>query len=693
MRRVSYAPRLEIATAILWLAVGANVFARREEFQTPNNGGNLGVWRITNEPAIRHWANYHNTQCWSPDGRYLCYTRYGVREGRYGDAANEVYVYDCHRDEQRLVERGFNPRWAKTRNWLFYVRIIPSEAKKQMRAVEVRWLDLDTGAAKTLAPGVEILGETSHDDRWLLGAKRFRKQTPEFITVRIALPDGTVEELPDVVGSQLLPNPRYPVFFTRQDHRNEPFGATRWFYDLDGRNKRMAVPTLQQCHMCWLGNGEYLLLGNGLVRGRRWNEPFPSNIHILSSVRVGDVSPCGRSGRYVCGDHSVADLRSGDGWRYIEPLSVICYPATVKDDSGIYDADPKGSPDGTKICFVSNYDLKDGPLTYVERLEGERLCVRSTDAFPEKGALVIRREVIGYQRKTKTAFEGLARCLYDTLRCPIAPGAPVTSFDARCLTDDQWRQIPGPQPAMRKSIGENHPALVRQRQTDVYVAVVRRPDRPWLRLTGADVQLIPGEEHYETAGYHLLRGGHRITTQPLAAGTSVALQPGECRAVAVEWSGLESEPSAPLRLAQPATLKVLAEPPPDFSWTSERWLEGRTVREMVHLYDGVIHREWYRDGQLVQRHDLNAEGKAIRRLTYENGRLARREYHDRDGKLLSRELFDAAGFVTEWISFDARGESVHWWFDRGMPLKQISKDGEFLKQGDQWVATRPGKSR
>jgi hypothetical protein len=114
----------------------------------------------------------------------------------------------------------------------------------------------------------------------------------------------------------------------------------------------MAVPTLQQCHMAWLGNGEYLLMGNGLVRGRRWNEPFPSNVEILAGVTVGDISPCGRSGRYACGDSAVADLRSGDGWHFLEPLSMICYPAKAGDQSTNYDADPKGSPDGTKICFV-----------------------------------------------------------------------------------------------------------------------------------------------------------------------------------------------------------------------------------------------------------------------------------------------------------------------------------------------------
>jgi hypothetical protein len=668
----------------------------KEVFQTPNNGGNLGVWRITNEPAVRHWANYHNTQCWSPDGRYLCYTRYAPHEGRYSDATDEVHLYDLLTNQDRLVERGFNPRWAKSRNWLFYVRITGTGRGKASRLIEVRWLDLDSGATKTLADGVEALGETSHDDRWLFGSKRFRGQTPEFVTVRIAVPGGAVEELREAAGSQWLPNPRHPVFFTRQDHREQPFGATRWFYGLDGRNQRMAVPTLQQCHMSWIGNGEFLLLGNGLVRGRRWNEPFPSNVHILSSVHVGDISPCGRSGRYVCGDHDVADLRSGGGWHYIAPLSIICYPAGVKDDSGIYDADPKGSPDGTKICFVSNYDLKDGPLTHIEsvsKADRDVLRVLSTDGFPDRGAVVLRREVVGYARKTKTTFEGLTRGLHDTLQCPPAPGLPVTSFEARCLTDAQWQQLPGASSPMRHSIGKDQPVLLRQRQTDVYVAVVRKPDRPHLRLTGGEAQLIPGEEHYETAGYHLLRDGRRITAKPLSAGMSIELQPGEYRAVAAEWSGLESEPSPRLRVTAPAKLRVLDGAPEGFSWTSDRWLENRTLRESVHLHDGVIQREWHRDGQLARRHDLDAKGRAIRRLAFENGRLARREYFDREDRLMSREVFDAAGFITEWVRFvpgDPGAERSHWWFDRGTPVRLVDGGEESVKQGDQWVASKQG---
>jgi hypothetical protein len=702
---------LFISLSLALLVAGQPGWAAREEFKTPKNGANLGVWRLTNEPAIRHWAEYHNTQCWSHDGRYVAYTRSAPAPGlgRFGSSGVEVHVYDTHKNESRLIERGLEPRWARHRNWLFYIRYVPRDRTQPERATEVRWLDLETGAHTTLASGaIEPLGETTFDDKWLLGAKRFRGQDPEFITVRIGIgPRPVVEELRAAVGSQLLPNPRHPVFFTRKDHRSEPFGGTRWFYDLDGGNQRIAAPTLQQSHMSWLGDGSYLLLGNGLVRGRRWDQPFPSNVDVLAAVTMGDISPCGRSGRYVCGDRSVADLRSGDGRHFFDPLSMICYPEKAGDQSSNYDSDPIGSPDGTKVCFVSNYDLKDGPLTHFDGRQDERdgvLRVKSTEGFPASGLLTVRAEVIGYQHKTATTFEGLTRAVYETRPASLNDGEPVTSFDARLMTDAQWRSIPGPTTLMLRAMEKDSP-LLRQRQTDVYVAVVRKPDRPFLRLAGKTVQLIPGEEHYETSGYHILHGERRLTAEPLPPGATFTLsQAGEYRAVAVEWSGLESDAGLPLKLNAPASLQVLRDAPPDFSWTADRWLAGgQTVaetdarraaeagREINHRHDGVIHRETYRNGVLTSRHDLNAKGEAIRRLTFEQGRLSQREYFQSGGERVSLELLDAEGFVTESVRYRGADEIDHWWFERGMPVRQMRGREESVKQGNQWISKRPGR--
>lgn len=111
------------AALALSLAIATPVNGAREVFQTPKNGPTLGVWRITNDPPIRGWANYHNTQCWSPDGRFLRDSHLAPDLGRFGDHSIKVHLRDLHRDESRLIERGFFPRWAKSHNWLFYVRI------------------------------------------------------------------------------------------------------------------------------------------------------------------------------------------------------------------------------------------------------------------------------------------------------------------------------------------------------------------------------------------------------------------------------------------------------------------------------------------------------------------------------------------------------------------------------------------
>jgi hypothetical protein len=687
--------RRSFVQAVLWfliaLATMAPARADRKVFPTPKIGTNLGVWRLTHDPTIRHHANYHNTQCWSPDGRYVCYTRYGgTRPGNESTAT--VHLYDTLTDSTQQVGQGQSPRWARLKNWLLYVDY--SRSQPRQRTSDIIWVDIVGGKRTVIAPGPgpELLGETDCNDRWLYGALRFRGQDPEFQVIRMNISaEGGYTKLPAVQGGQLLPNPRHPLFFTRQDHRADPFAATRWWYDLDGANQRIAVPTLQQCHMCWIGSGEYMLLGNGLIRGRRWNEPFPSNVHILAGITVGDVSPCGTSGRFVCGDHNVADLRSGDGFTYIDPLSIICFPQSVKDASEIYDADPKGSPDGTKICFVSNYDLENGPVTRITQTPRgtvDRLVVESTAGFPSAGALVVLREVIGYRHTTPTSFEGLTRGLHHTTQVMLATGRKVTSFEARCLTDAQWRGVRQVSPTMRKTIGDENSPLLRQRQTDVYVAIVRKPDRPWLRRLGNAIQVLPGEHHAETRGYQLFKEGQQPLDHLVRPGETIAVQtPGEYRAVAVEWSGLKSEPSNPFLIDRPQTVQALAETPADFTWSTERWSDAaRTCKEIVHSYDGVIRREYFTAGTLASAHDLNAAGKAIRRLTYRAGQIALREYYTAADLRISREVFAPEGNITETVRLAADGttEVEHWWFERGMPVKLVRAGRTYIKRGDRF---------
>ncbi|MBG85859.1 MAG: hypothetical protein CMO80_03035 [Verrucomicrobiales bacterium] len=41
-------------------------------------GRNFGVGQLTHDPTVRHWANYHNVESFSPDGRYICYATYAT---------------------------------------------------------------------------------------------------------------------------------------------------------------------------------------------------------------------------------------------------------------------------------------------------------------------------------------------------------------------------------------------------------------------------------------------------------------------------------------------------------------------------------------------------------------------------------------------------------------------------------------
>jgi hypothetical protein len=163
--------------------------------------------------------------------------------------------------------------------------------------------------------------------------------------------------------------------------------------------------------------------------------------------------------------------------------------------------------------------------------------------------------------------------------------------------------------------------------------------------------------------------------------------PGKYQAVAVEWSGLESEPSKALSVDRKMTLQVRQETPPDFAWSTQRWADAaHKVQETVHLYDGVIRREFLSAEQLVGAHDLNAEGKAIRRVTYRDGKLAEREYHTAAGVRVSREILTPDGSVAETIRYgqDGATEIDHWWFERGMPIRLVQDAKTYVTRGDRF---------
>jgi hypothetical protein len=424
------------------------------------------------------------------------------------------------------------------------------------------------------------------------------------------------------------------------------------------------------------------------------------------------------------------------------------------ESSYLYDNDAKCSPDGTKVVFVSNYDLKNGPSTRVNGYipGSDSVTVRSTYGFPAQGRLSIGREVVGYTAKTAFSFLGITRNLYKTTSASLTGLTPemidafpertsdkdfrreyklkndqieqlkivvgeidgnlsgiVTSFDLRVIPEEQ-RGIP-PARFTDPDFPEPGSPLIWQNQTDVYVAVVRQPDSPYLRMNADRLELIPGEYHEEIRGYYLLRNGVRFTDDLLQPGATINLPgPGTVSAVAVEWSGLDSAPSQPVAIQGDLRLDVLPESPIDFKWTQDRWLlngeevsaaEAQSaafaIREIVHLYDGVIHRESYQFGQMIQRNDLNQSGTAIRRQYYQSNQLIRREYHG-GGRLQTTELFDDQSLISKVIRHDSGGgERSRIVFEQGTPVEYTGQSfmsytpdgpGSYRKSGDKWVRTK-----
>ena len=169
--------------------------AQVERFK-PREGDGIEVWRITNDPTVRDHANYHNTQCWSPDGRYLCFTHYAANDREFGaTSAAEVHLYDLHREKDITVDHGTDPRWANRHNWLFYVRYRPEDGARHEKGTQVMWNDVATGQSTRIGYGVRLLKYTDCDDRWLYGMQELadRRRMPVRIPIKA---DSAVQALP-----------------------------------------------------------------------------------------------------------------------------------------------------------------------------------------------------------------------------------------------------------------------------------------------------------------------------------------------------------------------------------------------------------------------------------------------------------------------------------------------------------------
>ena len=690
-----------IAVAV-WLVAGVAAGEVRRFTLRQKGTRNLGLWRLTNDGAIRDEANYHNIRCFSLNGRYTCYTHWGGNGEPGGKGSAEIHVVDLMTGEDRLVDKGIYPRWANNTNRLFYCHWTRNGQPSTETGSQIIRYDVDTGEKVVITHGVENVGGLDSTDTWLYGSQRFRGRTPEHTPVRVRnRPNSKFEILRRLPPSGMIHlNPRYPVIMIRTFsgwEKDRVYHPQRTLYDLDGTNPRTGFVWAEFGHACWSGDGRYLLNGNAQVWGRLWNKPYPSDPEILSWEDTGDISPSDRGGRYLCGaELKVFDTRSGDAWRAVNPLSQIIYPM-AGDNSTRRDIDPKGSPDGTKIHFHSTRDLENVRMARITKYDPKApdvMHVDSTRWFPDRGDFVRGSEVVGYKSKTPTAFRGLTRRKYETRAAKRFgyPDSPVFPLSMYVLSGRDKARAGVDYAMSRAGLPKSHP-LMYQRQTDCYIVVVRLPFQPHLRLTAKGVELIPGEHHWETRGYRVLRDGRPFKKVLVKPGETFALSaPATYTAVAVEWSGLESPPSLPLKITSRRKGAVLLGKPDDFFWTRERWCVAgmdaarsaalaapRSDMELMHLHDGLIAREHWQSGRRISRVDLNEQGKPIRFQFFRNGKLLQRIYRSPAGHLISKELYAPDGWKTEYIRYytrpgDRGKEYEHWWYDHGRPLKRVKRE-------------------
>jgi hypothetical protein len=651
---------------------------------------------LTHDSTVRDYINYHNTQCWSHDGRYVCVERWvegAASENWSGKSSIQIYIMDLETDSEIYIDNGMAPRWAKLSNKLFYAHFTGNGDLNWETGIENRMYDCTQpeNGLVVVAYGMQELGETSIDDQYLYGVRRFpvadsptgRERVPVRVKIELGGPSDIDTSETDYWlmlgsgnGTRPLPSRKYPVIAQRSKQDltgdgivdGEGFDQSRSFSDLDGTNERTGTLLTEGAHQAWSGDGEWWLFGNMQLRGRSAaeglgtdpNNPdsirnghsgqsgYPSNTYILSHGRTSDPGECGQSGRWISNGGGVCDIRTGGSWEAISPKSQIVYPEGVGDVSEPYDSDAKGSPDGTKICFLSNLDLARPEIAYctvsVSSATGNPdIQVDNTAAFPSTGYLVHKTEIIYYSGKTATSFGDSSNGLPVTrgsLKTQIRGidfGGVFTLLDARVIplglrnTPNMPNFMNGPalgdtfNDSSREGATEYFPNgtgdLAHQQMTDVYVSIVRKPDAPYLRDNAGQMELVPGENHRETAGYRIFKIGADLG-ETLISGAAL-IQPGASftllhagtyTARAVEKSSLEGHKSNDFVITTARVLDVLDAIPAGFDWFTYEWkVDGSVVTESQakaaavsshlksHRSEGLLSTETWNLDKLIQR--------------------------------------------------------------------------------------------
>ena len=186
---------LLVASLLSW---SSSMYADVHKFKVDQAGThNFGVWQLTDDSAIREEANYHNTQCWSYNGRYTCYTRWCGADGVGGKSSAEIHIVDLKTGKDRLVGKGINPRWANQHNWLFFCHWTADGKAPYETGTQIIRYDADSGEKVEIVSGMESPGSLDATDTWLYGTQRYRGQKPEHIAVRVRnLPNSKLQKLP-----------------------------------------------------------------------------------------------------------------------------------------------------------------------------------------------------------------------------------------------------------------------------------------------------------------------------------------------------------------------------------------------------------------------------------------------------------------------------------------------------------------
>lgn len=665
----------------------------------------IELWHIPGDVYSKNGTGYFTDDCWSRDGRYI----------GHNDHYKDSKIIDFHKMKTIRLPGGTLPSWRVNENTAVF---LTGSTLRMLRMDDMK----STTISETVGEGGRMGNIDCNDEYVYVWA------TPDGV-VRYPLKEGGKVELCNAKGSKVDANPFYPVVNIKRADGKQPLGLGGLWMNLDGSKQAWMNPGMMRHHSSWLGDGSYFILGDGPVRGRKWNEPYPSNVHLLSPVDAGDFNPLGTSGRWtIAGGNGgkgiirSADLRSGDLNFEFNSFSAIALPAGTGDKSGYYDSEPKGSPDGTKFIFGTTCDLTEIPHAFVVAdQDGTTVEVTSTEGFPQSGYFAHSDPIVNgctiaeYKSKTKTSFQGVVGRAFGTAGSGLKEGSWITPWEDRLLPREGFKPTRKSNSAnYAKKKGMAGTPLQYQRNLQSYIAIVRNPDAPWMRKTAAGAELIPGENHRETRGYFIFSDGVKLNNEPVSPGeTFTVSKPGTYTASAIEWFGLESGQCGSVKLSAPGEIRIRESKPDDFSWTAPRWIVGgketslaaarkasSARRETVHRVDGVIAVAESRNGKMKTRVDLNKDGKAIRRCFYEGGQMVKREYYTRDDKLDARELFDDEGFITEQMIHFHGGKTpdMHWYIEKGVPQKLISKikmgraakqgPGTYEKQGLDWVKVK-----